>query len=307
MTARRKSLLLDRAMSASDALALLCPGDASALVDGRLFANGKRLRREQEQLEACDTVTWNAPRAPENKGGLSESPLLLDQREGILALNKPAAWSSEPDLTGDSTCLRSKVMEQLHLRELHIATRLDVGVSGLVLGSTHAESRRHLSQLIERGTLHRRYLAIALGALPKQGTFEGSVEEQKRGAPRPAVTDYTCLGQATLPEGVTLGSLEGPTVVSLVLFKPRTGRRHQLRIHAQRHGHPLLGDRRYGGPKRVTLSDGRVHEYSRIFLHAIDTELTLPSGKPWSIHCPVDEEVGRLWEMLGGNNGDVPQ
>jgi 23S rRNA-/tRNA-specific pseudouridylate synthase len=307
MTTRRKSLHLDTEKDAFEALARLCPDDRNAIADGRLFANGKRIRSERERLAADTEVTWYAPKGPAGAATADARPLLLEQREGIVALNKPAAWSSEPDTTGDSACLRSHLLEQLKLRELHIATRLDVGVSGLVLASTHAQSRRHLAKLMEEGTLHRSYLAIALGALPPSGRFEGSVEEQKRATPRAAITDFECLAQATLPEGAKLGSLDGPTVVSLVYFRPKTGRRHQLRIHASRHGHPLIGDRRYGGPRRLVGSDGRVFECGRILLHAIDTELTLPSGAHWSIHCPVDEEVGRLWELLGGKNGDVPQ
>jgi 23S rRNA pseudouridine1911/1915/1917 synthase len=111
----------------------------------------------------------------------------------------------------------------------------------------------------------------------------------------------------SLPAGSHLGSGATEELVSLLCFRPQTGRRHQLRIHAARHGHPLLGDRRYGGPRQLIREDGRIVPLSRILLQAVSTELPLPSGKRWSIHCPVDEEVGGFWRLLGGNDADFRQ
>lgn len=323
MTSRRRSLLLDRPRRACDALRQLANNDDAAIREGRLFVERQRVTEEQQLLAAGHTVTLHAPRKnitpiakrpgiatapsfePSPTELLENVPRVLGRRDGLLAVYKPAAWSSEPDQTGVELCLSHYLSQQLKLRNLHVATRLDVGVSGLVLVATDVESRRHLALLVEQGKLHRVYLAIAFGKVPPQGQWKGSVESKPQDKQREAITNYECLAQVRLVDGIGLGGDPKNQAASLLRFSPQTGRRHQLRIHAARHGHPLFGDRRYGGPKQVVLTDGRVFPLSRILLQAIATELPLPNGETWSIHCPVDEEVGRFWKLLGGTDVDV--
>ncbi|MGH7434457.1 MAG: RluA family pseudouridine synthase, partial [Polyangiaceae bacterium] len=83
-----------------------------------------------------------------------------------------------------------------------------------------------------------------------------------------------------------------------------TGRTHQIRVHAANAGSPLIGDRAYGGPSRVTLAGGRVLEPRRIALHAARVTVPDSSGAARTATAPVPDDLRALWTDLGGAPGD---
>jgi 23S rRNA-/tRNA-specific pseudouridylate synthase len=213
---------------------------------------------------------------------------------------KPAFWSSEPDRTGATTSLREQLAHQLGLEELHIATRLDVGVSGIVLGATNPAARRHLARIVGTKACHRSYVAIVAGAAPERGCWQSSVNTRPGERAEPAITHFECVARLNLEKGTRIGTNEEGSALSLLVLRPETGRRHQLRIHSSRAGFPILGDRRYGGASRTVDPRGSVYPIERILLHAFATSLVLPSGAPWSPSCPVPEEFELAWTQFGG-------
>ncbi|HEX4447825.1 MAG TPA: RluA family pseudouridine synthase, partial [Polyangiaceae bacterium] len=80
-----------------------------------------------------------------------------------------------------------------------------------------------------------------------------------------------------------------------------TGRTHQIRVHASHAGSPLMGDRDYGGPARVTLATGRVLELRRVALHAARVVVPGEDGAPLVARSPVPAELQALWSALGGD------
>jgi 23S rRNA-/tRNA-specific pseudouridylate synthase len=299
MTTRCRTLMLSERCLAGDALVRLASEDPTAIADGRLFVDNRRVELASQPLEAGQLVTWNRARVAAQPPE-AEIGLVLECREGIVAAVKPCGWSSEPDRTGNATSLREQLMRRLDVSELHITTRLDVGVSGLVLAATDQASRRHLANVMSSGTCHRHYLAFAGGELPERGTWQGAVLTDSKRKPRSAITHFERVAQSILPRDVSLGYRPKFDRVSVVVLRPDTGHRHQLRIHSSRAGAPLVGDRRYGGPDRYTDDAGRVHALNRIYLHAIGTSIPLPSGTLWSPACPIPEEFLALWLHMGG-------
>src|SRR6185437_8095413 len=82
---------------------------------------------------------------------------------------------------------------------------------------------------------------------------------------------------------------------------PVTGRTHQLRVHAGHARAPLLGDRVYGGPTRLTLPSGRVLALDRIALHA--ARVTLPADiLDAPIDSPIPTALRDAWLALGGDD-----
>jgi 23S rRNA-/tRNA-specific pseudouridylate synthase len=305
MSPRSRTLLLEGPCSAGTALQRVAPEDPSAIAEGRLFVERQRIHDAGEALQAHQVVTWYATRGtPTPPETVME--LVLESREGVVAASKPAAWSSEPDRTGRGTSLRERLAETLHEREIHVATRLDVGVSGLLLLATDARSRRHLASVVGSEQCHRSYVAVVSGCLPDRGTWQGAVETATPArASRNAITHFECIERVALAQRGTLRGGSPGESVSLLILRPETGHRHQLRIHCSRAKSPILGDRRYGGPHQFVDNEGRVTLLSRLLLHALATTLTLPSGKVFQPRCPVPEDFRSLWRALGGTDRQI--
>lgn len=301
-TTRVVDWVLDTEHTAGEALRLLAPNDADAIVEGRLFVGKRRVRVDSEPLRSGDTVTLRTARVATI---LPTSELVIERREGLIAAAKPASWSSEPDRAGTVASLREQLVRQLGLDEVHVATRLDVGVSGLVLAAMNPAARRHLAALVGTKDCHRSYVAAVAGAPPDSGRWQGSVDTGPRGRSSTAITHFETIARVKLAPGARFGDGTTHSEVSLLTLRPETGRRHQLRIHCSRAGHPLLGDRRYGGPTRFVDASGRVHSIERILLHAFATSVSLPSGAAWAPICPIPEDFGRLWLVLGGRRADL--
>jgi 23S rRNA-/tRNA-specific pseudouridylate synthase len=93
---------------------------------------------------------------------------------------------------------------------------------------------------------------------------------------------------------------------ALLYLRPRTGRTHQLRVHASQAGAPLLGDRHYGGPLRVVRPDGRVVSARRVMLHC--ARLVLPGlagGGELVVTAQPPEDMRAVWRALGGGQ-EIP-
>lgn len=294
--------VLDADHTAGEALQLLAPHDVGAIVEGRLFVGKRRVCGDSEQLRSGDTITLRAARVAITA---ANSELVIERREGLIAAAKPASWSSEPDRAGTVASLREHLALRLGLDEVHVATRLDVGVSGLVLAAMNPAARRHLANLVGTKECHRSYLAAVAGAPPASGRWQGNVDTESRGKSMVAITHFETIARVKLDPGARFGDTATHSEIALLTLRPETGRRHQLRIHCSRAGYPLLGDRRYGGPTRFVDASGRVHSLDRILLHAFATRISLPSGAPWAPICPIPEDFARLWLVLGGRGADL--
>jgi 23S rRNA pseudouridine1911/1915/1917 synthase len=135
--------------------------------------------------------------------------------------------------------------------------RLDAGTSGLLVVASDDESFEGLAATFTRHEAGRSYLALARGSVA-QDRFEVDAPLGRAGA-RIRV-DATRGREATTAFEVR----EWFDRATLLEAEPRTGRTHQIRVHLSSIGHPILGDRRYGGGG----DDARELGLERPFLHA---------------------------------------
>jgi 23S rRNA pseudouridine1911/1915/1917 synthase len=268
----------------------LAPGDTFALQEGRIFVDGKRVERHETQVHSGSLVTWYAPRSNRPEADDVEF-CILDRRDDFVIVAKPADWLSEPDRTGHRVSVRERVASYLHERNLHVATRLDFGVSGLILAVVGSAAHKEATRLQDLRQLKKDYLALVLGTVSQEAQWDRSV-----GNNIDALTTSYRLGTSE----PTRFSAPEQSTASQLLINPVTGRYHQIRIHASAYGHPILGDRRYGGPIRYVKAGGVVCNVQRPMLHA--WRLTIPwHGQPWTTICPVPNDMRRLWADLGGS------
>jgi 23S rRNA-/tRNA-specific pseudouridylate synthase len=229
---------------------------------------------------------------------------VLGEYRGLLFVDKPAGLQTEPDARHDDT-LVTRIAAQLTLprAEIHALSRLDTGVSGVVTLGLTSDARRLVTKWREHGQFRRRYVALATGdALDRSGAWRESIG---RGAghlrrvggrnPEVAHTDYALIASSPASERRT------PRVLQLLALSPRTGRTHQLRVHAAAHGLPLFGDRAYGGAARFTSETGSVSSFDRVALHAAWVEL--PLAEPRRFEAAVPHELAQIWADFAGDPG----
>ncbi|HEY8945123.1 MAG TPA: pseudouridine synthase [Polyangiaceae bacterium] len=231
---------------------------------------------------------------------LTELGVLGDYR-GLLFVDKPAGLQTEPDAKQQDT-LVTRIAAQLRIasERVHALSRLDTGVSGVVTLGLTTESRRLVNEWRERGAFHRRYVALASGvAMSVSGAWgepigrgHGQLRRVGGRNPEAAHTDYAVVASSPAR------TRANPAQIALLALAPRTGRTHQLRVHAAAHGLPLLGDRAYGGVTRLISEDGRVSAFERIALHAAWIEV--PGPEPVRINSPVPGALTDVWLAAGG-------
>jgi len=269
------------------------PESASSLADGRVFVDGKRVTDAAFPLARGNRVELYAPRQ------IQADLRLLARFEGLIAVDKPAGIATEPDHSGiaGSVVARAAELVGVGSQELHAISRLDVGVSGVVLLTLDRSAGRRVQALREAGRLRRRYVAIASAAPnPTEGTWDAPIGRDRgnrRSAfgrnPEPAATHYRVTSRA--------GS------AALLALEPVTGRTHQLRVHAAHAGCPLYGDPTYGGPKRVVQPSGAVLTLRRIALHAAWVELPFFGGV--RVESALPAALQELWSALTGKAGEL--
>jgi 23S rRNA pseudouridine1911/1915/1917 synthase len=266
--------------------------DADAVSEGRVFVGRVRVRTSDERVHQGDEVSISAPQPGKAQG----AHILL--REGdLVAADKPAGVPTIADHGGAAHSLVAMVARTLAIDadRVHPTSRLDRDVSGVVVFALSRAVAERLQRARSEGRYERRYLAIAeRPPVPDAGTWDMPIgrarDPRLRAAggrdPVPATTRYAVTARAPR--------------AAMLAVAPVTGRTHQIRVHASHAGVPLLGDRAYGGPTRVTLASGRVLEPGRIALHAGRVVVPGDRGEPLVAVSPVPVELESLWSALGG-------
>jgi RluA family pseudouridine synthase len=216
------------------------------------------------------------------------SVAILHRDDDIIAVNKPEGVAAVPEHARDPNCLVERVSAAVGFRVMPVH-RLDKDVSGVILFACHAASHRFLNTAFEERRVRKTYLALLHGSVPQDnGLIIEPIREFGSGrmgvAPdgKPSETAYRVLARYG--------------AYTLVEAEPRTGRRHQLRVHFYHLGHAIVGDTRYGQRSQQA-------QYARLMLHACAIDAPLPSGGRLVLRdCPSETfaaELARLREGTG--------
>ena len=266
---------------------------ASAIDEGRVFIGATRAKSAGAALVDGDVVTVHAPST-----AASEIELLYAD-DGLVAACKPAELPTIADHRS-ARSLASETEKKVGLAagELHATSRLDVGVSGVVVFARGRDARMRLERARDAGSYERSYVAIARGALPDEGTWTAPIGKARDARLRAA------FGRDAEPAETAFRVVARADAATLLTARPRTGRTHQIRVHAAHAGHPLHGDHAYGGERRVVDGAGRVTALSRIALHAWQVIVPMSSGHALTVRAPLPDELVALWRALGGKADD---
>jgi tRNA pseudouridine32 synthase/23S rRNA pseudouridine746 synthase len=210
---------------------------------------------------------------------LSEGLVYVD--EHLLLLDKPAGLLAVPGRGEDKQDCLSARAQRLWADAL-VVHRLDMSTSGLFLMGRGLAMQRRLSRAFEAREVRKAYEAIVAGTLGEAGA-EGEIDlPVGRDWPnRPRQKVDAEHGRPSLTRWRVLQALEGGC--TRVALEPVTGRSHQLRVHLQAVGHPIVGDPLYAPPP-VQAGAARLllHATSLAFAHPATGEaLAFASPAPF--------------------------
>lgn len=178
-------------------------------------------------------------------------------------------------------------------RRLRAVHRIDRETSGLMVFARTVDAERILGLQFRDHSLHRVYLAVALGSVREQ-TIESSLVPD-RGDGRRGSTKHTKLGKQAVTHVKPIERLPGYTVVECQL---ETGRTHQIRIHLSEAGHPLCGDKVYRGPFPGPPLPDRSGA-PRVALHAAELGFEHPiTGETLRFAMPLPPDLATLIARL---------
>ncbi|MBR6206041.1 MAG: RluA family pseudouridine synthase [Oscillospiraceae bacterium] len=211
---------------------------------------------------------------------------VLYEDDGLLAVNKPAGLLIHPTHSrfGGTLCNRAAgyLLDKGEPPIVHAVNRLDRDTSGVVLLAKNSYMHALLTGVLKEPSAGKTYLAVVCGTMPGQ---EGVIDSPiARAEPTDMKRETRPDGQPSFTQWQVLAETEG---LSLLALFPRTGRTHQLRVHCAHLGCPLLGDRLYGTPDSLALSERyAVHAH---LLHASRLQFIHPvSGESVDFLAPVD-------------------
>jgi 23S rRNA pseudouridine1911/1915/1917 synthase len=177
------------------------------------------------------------------------APAVLFDDADLLVVDKPAGMVCHSAQRVELTSLAGWVRQQ-GVATPRMINRLDRETSGLVVIAKNERAARLLGKQVLRREITKEYVAICWGVMEAD---RGVIEQPIGLAPGATVftrREVRADGQACVTEWEVERRLAGFTVVRL---RPRTGRAHQLRVHLQWLGHPIVGDKIYGPDERLYL------------------------------------------------------
>lgn len=218
---------------------------ARIIRDGRILVDGRGARPGQ-RLRAGNRIEYHPEPIPEPE--VSADIRLLHEDDWLMAVDKPADLPLHPSGKYFRNTLLSQLLlargETLDTPGLRVVHRLDRETSGVVVFGKTVSATRFLAGQFEHRRASKSYLVLVHGAPPERFFVDARLGPKRDSRIRKAV------GVVPAPEGVSAQTefvrLAVGADLALLEARPRTGRMHQIRVHLQHAGYPVVGDKMYG-------------------------------------------------------------
>ena len=322
--AAAKGMRLDAYLA--KALPDISRGRVQMLIEnGQVLVNGTQAKASA-RLKGGEPIEIEGEPRPEPLHAEPEDiPLDVIYEDGDLAvINKPAAMTVHAG-AGSAEQNRGTLVNALlfHFGSAALADtgdpvrpgivhRLDRDTSGLIVVAKNDSTHRRLAEMFSSRSLRKVYLALVHGQVAREeGTIELPVARDlnrrirmttRRADGRPAVSHFRVLERLDTPYGR----------FTLLEVRIETGRTHQIRVHLQALGHPVVGDTLYGAPAALkpvagahvpTAAGAPPLALDRNFLHAAELDFAHPrTGEELHLRAPLPQELEDFLARLGAGS-----
>lgn len=270
---------------------------------GELCVEGRRVKPNY-RVSAGEHIELDAALEPHESNPEAEAITLcvLYQDDDLLVVDKPPGLVVHP---GSGNRVGTLVNGLLHhdrqlelLPRAGLVHRLDKDTSGCLVVARTATAHRRLVEMLKRREIHRHYLAVVWGHVIAGSVVDAPLGrhpvDRRRQVVRPD-------GKAARTHYRLQCHLAGASVLNLQL---ETGRTHQIRVHMQHIGFPLIGDPVYGrrgcAAGLTEVQRQAWQAFPRQALHAGRIEFAHPvSGEPLCIEAPLPRDIRELIDILG--------
>ena len=232
---------------------------------GYVTVDGKVVTKSNSKFEETVKLDLQVPEELKNNDLV---PTIIYEDENVVVVDKPAGLLS---MAKGEYC-PEKTLEDYGL----LVHRLDRDTSGVVILAKNPEVQTFLRKQFQDRKAHKTYYAITVGH-PKADEANINLPIS-RDLKRPTRFRVDANGR---PSETYYKVIDRNDEYSLVELKPKTGRTHQLRVHLDYLGTPILGDPVYGDISKnsyVKYEDKADAKIKRLYLHASSLEITLPGG-----------------------------
>ncbi|NLM42869.1 MAG: RluA family pseudouridine synthase [Clostridiales bacterium] len=206
---------------------------------------------------------------------------IIYEDDHILAINKPPNLLVHPTKNHISGTLANGIRYYLDMRGIRepvrFFNRIDMNTSGIVVAAKSSQAHSLLDRYSAE-TMEKKYIAVISGVpSDKCGKIRLPISDDTDTEGRRYISDE---GKSAVTEYQVLEEYEDASLVSVII---KTGKTHQIRVHFSSIGHPLLGDKLYGGPDD-DIERQALHAWQLNFLHPIDKKnINLKAGLPSDI------------------------
>lgn len=222
---------------------------------------------------------------------------IVQEDDNLLIINKPGWLVCHPSKNGPMSSLVGVVAEHTGADKIHLVARLDRETSGLIIFAKRPSVARKFQMAIQQRIVKKDYLALLEGEFSESLHVDEPIARRKGG---PVIVksevSYDRTSQTAVTDFVPIVSKNGYTLCRVI---PETGRKHQIRVHAEHLSHKVVGDKIYGPDETLYIEfiengwTPRLAEalpMQRQALHCYRYVFEFPEG-PITFSAPMHEDM----------------
>ena len=271
---------------------------------GHIRVNGKTVKPTHSP-HAGEKIEIHFPEPKPAEAQPEEIPLdILFEDKSLLVVNKPAGLVVHPAAGHEEHTLVNALLHHCQgslsgiggVARPGIVHRLDKETSGCLVVAKNDETHIALSEQFANRIVKKVYHAIVCGEVPRDaGEIHAAIARHPTHRKRMAVQDDSD-GRAAHTSYRVLEKLKCATYVEVQIH---TGRTHQIRVHFQHLGHPVVGDDTYGSTKNKRLKELANYAAPRVLLHAKNLNFIHPrTQKPLKVSAPLPDDFKLALKLL---------